>query len=76
MPRQWEFPFSDPNWWKVLEHHTEIPVPKDNQQKVACYCACGRGFGFYEAYTGHLLEIARAEIKALKETIAEEWKND
>ena len=77
MPRQWEFPFSDPNWWKVLEHHTELDVDSDNWEKdVACYCACGRKFGVYARYNDHLLEIARAEIKALKRALAEKWNND
>ncbi len=72
MVREWEFPFSDPNWWKTLEHHTEIPVARDNQPQMACYCACGRAFGFYDAYTAHLLAVAREEIKALKKALAEE----
>jgi hypothetical protein len=72
MVRQWEFPFKEPNWWKVLEHHTELPPVGDEALIVACYCACGRGFEFYARYNDHLLEIAREEIKTLKQTLREE----
>jgi hypothetical protein len=72
MPRQFDYTMGDPDWWRVLEHHTEIPPKADEGLKMACSCACGLKFGAYGRYNDHLLEIAREEIKALKRALAEE----